>query len=81
MSDVILVAIISAASSVICQVIISRKTLHDTDIKTAVERQIVNDRLSAIETKLDTHNGYAEKLGSIQRDIAVLSNEIKNIKE
>ena len=73
MSDAIIVALITAAATVVCQIIITRKARHDADIKGAVERQKVNDRLDAIEYKLDVHNGYAEKLGDIQRDVAVLA--------
>ena len=81
MSDAVIVALITAAATIVCQLLISAKSRKDGEAKRAAERQHVEDRLSAIEIKLDIHNGYAEKLGDIQRDIAVLATEIKNIKE
>lgn len=80
MSDAIVVALITAAASVLCNVIVTRKAAKETDIKRAVFEQTVNDRLGTIEQKLDTHNGYAEKIGGIQLDMAVIKNEIKNLK-
>ena len=39
----------------------------------------MEQRLTNIEHKLDVHNGYAEKLGDIGQDIAVIKNEIRNL--
>lgn len=35
--------------------------------------------MRGVEDKLDTHNGYAEKLGQIGTDIAVIKNDIKTL--
>lgn len=35
--------------------------------------------MRGVEDKLDTHNGYAEKLGQISTDIAVIKNDIKTL--
>lgn len=80
MSEAIIVALITAAASVICNLMVTRKSAKETDIKRAVFEQAVNDRLGAIETKLDTHNGYAEKIGAITLDIAVIKATIKSMK-
>lgn len=80
MTDAVVVALITAAASVLCNVLVMRKTSQDADIKRAVFEQAVNDRLSTIERKLDTHNGYAEKIGDIQTSMAVMANEIQNLK-
>lgn len=62
MSEAVLVAIITATASVICQYVIAR-TQHEKD-KTdlAVTLKGINDRL-------DTHNHYAEKIGDLADDI------------
>ena len=65
----LLVALIHAAAAVISQAIISRKTRRDTDIKDAANEQKLTDRLQAIENKLDEHNGYAKKIGQIERSL------------
>lgn len=66
-----------------------RKAAVDQALKEEREEQYKRDterRLANIENKLDIHNGYAEKLGSIQTDIAdvnkniaVMQNDIKNL--
>mgnify|MGYP007070227847 FL=1 len=90
MSDTVITALIVAASSIICQLLINRsnrKKQTEDDIekeqKRAVEQAVkderLENRLSSIEGKLDIHNGYAEKLGEIQTDIAVIKNDIKTL--
>ena len=47
--------------------------------KEAKEKAELNGRLESIENKLDIHNGYADKIGGMAIDIAVIKNEIKNL--
>ena len=35
--------------------------------------------MKGVEEKLELHNGYAQKLGEIQTDIAVIKNDIKTL--
>ena len=60
-----------------------KKDEQDKDIvkaaKEAKEKAELNGRLESIENKLDTHNGYAEKIGGMAIDIAVIKNDIKNL--
>ena len=65
----LLVAIIPALASIICQLIISNKNRRDTDIKDAQKEQRLTDRLEQIDKKLDEHNGYAKKIGQIERSL------------
>lgn len=69
MSEAILIAVIAAVGSVLGQWLISR------------EREIrLDERLKGVEKRLDEHNNYASKIGGIQTDIAVIKNDIKNLK-
>lgn len=88
MSDAVLVALITGACAVIGQWLISRKQNQDRAVAEAVRDAKIEDRIKAVEKKLDIHNGYAEKLGEIQQDIsqmqtdvAVIKNEVKHLKE
>lgn len=65
----LLVAFIPAAAAVISQAIISRKGRRDNDAKEAANAQKLADRLQTIENKLDEHNGYAKKIGQIERSL------------
>ena len=69
-SEVIVVAIIAAVGSVLGQWLISR------------EREIrMDERLKGVEKRLDEHNNYASKIGSIQIDIAKISAKLENLEE
>lgn len=40
----------------------------------------INENMQRMEKKLDEHNGYAIKFGEIQKDIAVMKNDIKYLR-
>lgn len=70
MSEVIIVAIITGVCSVVGQWLISR------------EREArLDERLKSVEKKLDEHNRYSDKIGSIQADIASIKTDLRNLKE
>ena len=88
MSDVVLAALIGAAASIVVNMItlIGQNNKRKTD--EAVKDERLENRLKNIEKKLETHNNYAEKLegiqkdmGEIQTDIAVIKNEVKNLRQ
>lgn len=81
LSDVIIVAIITGICSVAGQWLISRKQSQDRAVAEAERETRLDMRLQGVEKRLDEHNNYASKIGSIQTDIAVIKNEIKNLKE
>lgn len=75
----ILVAAIAASGSVFGQWLISRKQNKERATAEAVRDARLEDRLVAVEKKLDLHNGYAEKFSDIGKDIAVIKNDIKTL--
>lgn len=81
MSDVVIVAIITGICSVIGQWLISRQQNEKRRTEDAVRDARLEDRLRSVEKKLDEHNGYAARFSEIQTDIAVIKNELKNMKE
>lgn len=79
MSDTVLVAIITGICAVLGQWLITRAQAAKTRIDDAVRDKGIEDRLSALEHKIDIHNGYAEKFSEIGADIAVIKNDIKTL--
>ena len=80
MSDVVIVAIITGICSVIGQWLISHSANKNRKTDEAIRDARLDDRLAGVEKRLDEHNNYAMKIGSIQTDIAVIKNEIQNLK-
>ena len=79
-SDIVIVAIITGICSVIGQWLISHNANEKRKTDDAVRDARLDDRLAGVEKRLDEHNKYAQKFGEIQTDIAVIKNEIKNLK-
>jgi len=80
MTEAIIVAIITASASVICQLLISAKTKKESDIKQAVKDKEFTDRLTHIEERLEQHNNYAEKLGDVAIALAKMQKDIEYLK-
>ena len=80
MSEAIIIAIIAALGSVFGQWLISRKQSQERAVAEAERETRLDMRLQGVEKRLDEHNNYASKIGGIQTDIAVIKNEIQNMK-
>lgn len=62
-------------------VAISRKKAREEE-KRDIERETrQEDRMRAIEKKLDEHNHYAEKLGSIERSLISMQKDIEYLRK
>ena len=81
MSEVIIVAIITGVCSVIGQWLLTRQQTQKRKVDDAVRDARLEDRLKSVERKLDEHNGYASRFSEIGVDIAVIKNEITNLKK
>lgn len=77
MSEVVLAALIGAGASIIVELIAGWRRSKKRAIDEAVKEERLENRLKSIEHKLDVHNSYADKLGDISTDIAVIKTEIK----
>lgn len=79
MSEVVIAALIGAVASIIVNLISYANQSKKRAVEEARRETHLEDRLSSIESKLDTHNRYAEKIGTLQTDIAVIKNDIKTL--
>ena len=77
MNPTVLAALIGAMASIVVNLISvwqqnqkRREEERARDIKLEM-------KLSSIEKKLDEHNGYAEKIGSVQQDIAFIKGKLE----
>lgn len=78
MNPTVLAALIGAASAIIVQLISQRQQNSKRRIEEAARDVKLQERLKTIERKLDEHNGYAEKITSIQQDIAFIKGKMQS---
>ena len=69
MSEAIIVAIITASASIICQFVIA-KAQHEKD------KTDLAVTLKGIEDRLDLHNSYADKIGGLAEDLKHMRNDM-----
>lgn len=77
----LITGILAVIGSYVSNVAIVRKKAREDEIKDAERETRQAMRLDAIEKKLDIHNGYAEKFGDIQKDIAVVKKDIEYLRK
>ena len=77
----IIVGILAVLGSYLGNVALTRKKARLDEIK-AIERETrQEDRMRSIETKLDEHNKYAEKLGSIEKSLVAMQKDIEYLRK
>lgn len=81
MNSEIIIALITGLCAVAGNYLISRKTSREDAVRDAQREQKQCDRLDEIEHKLDIHNGYAEKLGSISESMVAMKKDIEYLKK
>lgn len=79
MSESVVVALITGASAVVSNIVISRKKSHQDAIDNALREQRQSDRLDRIEKKVEEHNGYAKRFGDIEKAIVRIDTKLGDL--
>lgn len=79
MNPTVQAALISAAVTLFVCLFTNWQQNRKRRIDDAVREAKLELRLQSIEDKLDTHNGYAEKIGSIQQDISYIKGKMAGV--
>ena len=77
----LITGILSVIGSVASNIVLIKNKSKQDAIKAAERETRQSMRLDSIEKKLDIHNGYAEKFGDIQKDIAVVKKDIEYLRK
>ena len=77
MNPTVLAALIGSVTSLIVCLISNWQQTKRRAIEAAVAEAKLEARLKSIERKLDEHNHYSEKIGSIQTDIAYIKGKLE----
>lgn len=80
MTENILIALIPALAAIVGEIIISKRSAKDRDAKDAARQQKTEDRMEAIEKKLDEHNGYAQKFAETAITMAKMQKDIEYLR-
>ena len=79
--EAIISAVIVAVSSIFVQVLINHSNRQKEHEEQSVYRAHLEENMKSIEKKLDEHNQYAEKLGSLRDSMLLIQQDVKYIKE
>lgn len=77
----IIVGILAVLGSYLGNVALTRKKARLDEIKEIERETRQEDRMRSIETKLDEHNRYAEKLGSIEKSLVAMQKDIEYLRK
>ena len=77
MNPTVLAALIGAVASIIVNLISAWQQNSKRRVEEAAREAKLEERLKSIEKKLDEHNGYAQKIGGIQQDIAYIKGKME----
>lgn len=77
MNPTVLAALIGAVSAIVVQIISQWQQNSKRRIEEAARDAKLEERLKTIDRKLDEHNGYAQKIGGIQQDIAYIKGKME----
>ena len=76
----IIVGILAVVGSYVGNVALSNKKTKIDELKATERETRQEDRMRQIEKKLDEHNKYAEKLGSIDKSLIAMQKDIEYLK-
>lgn len=77
----IIVAVLAVFGSYVANMTITVKKNRKDELKDIERESRQDERMKSIEHKLDIHNGYAERLGNIEKSIISIQKDIDYIKK
>lgn len=79
MSEAIIVALITAGASVVCQVIISVKNAQRTEAQQISDRKLLEYKIDKLCEKQEKYNNLQERVALSERDIRVANHRIDGL--
>lgn len=79
--NAIIVAILAVLGSYLGNVALTRKKAREEELRATERETRQEDRMKSIEKKLDEHNKYAEKLGSIDKSLIAMQKDIEYLRK
>lgn len=79
--NAIIVGLLAVLGSYLGNVALSTKKAKEDALKDKERETRQEDRMRSIEKKLDEHNKYAEKLGSIDKSLTAMQKDIEYLRK
>ena len=77
----IITGVLAVAGAYVGNVAVSRKKSHEDALRDREREARQDERMKVLERKIDEHNGYGDKIGRIEQNIATIQKDIEHIKE
>lgn len=79
MTDAIIVALITAAATIIAQLIISARNRAEVDNKLDKQQAVMEVRLEELTREVRTHNNFAQRVPVMEEQIRVANHRISDL--
>ena len=81
MPETVLTTLISSVTAIIICLVTQHFQNKKRKSDEEVEKALLKAQLASISRKLDEHNGYAEKIGGMAIDIAVIKSKVETLQK
>lgn len=79
MTDAIIVALITAAATIIAQLIISARNRAEVDNKLDKQQAVMEVRLEELTREVRTHNNFAQRVPVMEEQIRAANHRISDL--
>lgn len=79
MSDTVIVAIITGGVTLTVNLLANWSARKKEAIERAIRDQKLDDQIATMNRKLDEHNKYSDKIGSIEKAIVRIDTKLESI--
>lgn len=81
MTDTIIVALITAAASVIAVVVSNRKSSAEMDAKLDKQQAVTETKLDELTREVREHNNFARRMPVVEEQIKVINHRIADLEK
>lgn len=79
MSEAITVALITAGASVLCNVILSRRSAQEMTHKLETHQAVTDTKLEELTREVREHNNFARRMPVVEEQIKVANHRIEDL--
>ena len=81
MNDVVIAAIIAGITSIIGNMIISRRSARDMEQKLEIQQAVTNTKIDELTREVREHNNFARRMPVVEEQICELKGSVNTLKQ